>query len=97
MRRLIDPAILADPYAAANFIGNVLANGSGGTALADLNRPLVVVVEDDPVAAELLARQIEPLTSDIPVIVVSVVDNPTLGTAWAPSTTSSNRSRRKSS
>jgi hypothetical protein len=56
-----------------------------------------VVVEDDPVAAELLARQIEPLTSDIPVIVVSVVDNPTLGTAWAPSTTSSNRSRRKSS
>jgi signal transduction histidine kinase/CheY-like chemotaxis protein len=106
-----------------------LANGSGGTAKIDLNRPLVVVVEDDPVAAELLARQIErvgyrtevarsgaealtmaksrkpaaitldillpdmdgwevltllkhdPLTSDIPVIVVSVVDNPTLGTA----------------
>ena len=24
MRRLIDPALLADPYAAANFIGNVL-------------------------------------------------------------------------
>jgi signal transduction histidine kinase/CheY-like chemotaxis protein len=106
-----------------------LANGTAGAARVDMNRPLVVVVEDDPVAAELLARQVErvgfrtqvahtgaeavamakehkpaaitldillpdmdgwevltllkrdPLTSDIPVIVVSVVDNPTLGTA----------------
>src|SRR5713101_1078551 len=104
--------------------------GSGATtAKVDVNRPLVLVVEDDPVAAELLARQIErvgfrtevarsggeavtmakdrkpaaitldillpdmdgwevltllkrdPATSDIPVIVVSVVDNPALGTA----------------
>jgi len=102
---------------------------SPGAVKVDVNRPLVIVVEDDPVAAELLARQIErvgfrvevartgaeavtmakerkpvaitldillpdmdgwevltllkrdPLTSDIPVIVVSVVDNPTLGTA----------------
>jgi CheY-like chemotaxis protein len=106
-----------------------LASGSSLATNVDLDRPLVVVVEDDPVAAELLARQIErvgfrtevartgaeavsmakerkpaamtldillpdmdgwevltllkrdPLTSDIPVIVVSVVDNPTLGTA----------------
>jgi signal transduction histidine kinase/CheY-like chemotaxis protein len=105
------------------------ANGRTGAVKVDVNQPLVVVVEDDPVAAELLARQIErvgfrtevartgtealtmarerkpaaitldillpdmdgwevltrikrdPLTSDIPVIVVSVVDNPTLGTA----------------
>src|SRR6266851_1671586 len=95
----------------------------------DVSRPLVIVVEDDPVAAELLTRQIEragfrtevartgaevvslakehkpaaitldillpdvdgwevltrlkgdEVTSDIPVLVVSVVDNPELGTA----------------
>ena len=95
----------------------------------DLSRPLVLVVEDDPAAAELLGRQIEragfrteiartgveavamakehkpaaitldillpdvdgwevltrlkrdEMTSDIPVIVVSVVDNPELGRA----------------
>jgi CheY-like chemotaxis protein len=99
-------------------------NGSG-----DFTRPLVIVVEDDPGAAELLSRQIgragfrteiahtgaealamakerkpaaitldiqlpdvdgwevltrlkrDEVTSDIPVIVVSVVDNPDLGTA----------------
>jgi CheY-like chemotaxis protein/anti-sigma regulatory factor (Ser/Thr protein kinase) len=98
-------------------------------APGDLSRPLVIVVEDDPVAAELLTRQIEragfraevartgaevvalakehkpaaitldillpdvdgwevltrlkrdEATSDIPVLVVSVVDNPELGTA----------------
>jgi signal transduction histidine kinase/DNA-binding response OmpR family regulator len=96
---------------------------------ADFSRPLVIVVEDDPGAAELLSRQIgragfrteiarsgaealrmakerkpaaitldillpdvdgwevltrlkrDEATSDIPVIVVSVVDNPDLGTA----------------
>ena len=105
------------------------ANGGFGKAIGDVSRPLVVLVEDDPVAAELLARQIEAAgfrteiartgidavamakqlkpaaitldimlpdvdgwevltrlkrdaaTSDIPVIVVSVVDNPALGTA----------------
>jgi signal transduction histidine kinase/DNA-binding response OmpR family regulator len=99
-----------------------LANG-------DASRPLIIVVEDDPSAAEILARQIERVgfrtkiartgadavsmakelkpaaltldillpdtdgwdvltslkgddaTSDIPVIVISVVDNPALGTA----------------
>ncbi len=107
-------------------------HGTGGETAStkvDVNRPLVLVVEDDPVAAELLARQIERVgfrtevarsggeavtmakdhkpaaitldillpdmdgwevlthlkrdaaTSDIPVIVVSVVDNPALGTA----------------
>lgn len=104
------------------------ANGSVGKAHGDVLRPLVVVVEDDPASAELLARQIEragfraqiarsgaeglalakehrpaaitldimlpdvdgwevltrlksdEMTSDIPVIVVSVVDNPDLGT-----------------
>jgi CheY-like chemotaxis protein len=98
-------------------------------APGDVSRPLVIVVEDDPVAAELLTRQIEragfrtevartggevvtlakehkpvaitldillpdvdgwevltrlkkdEVTSDIPVLVVSVVDNPELGTA----------------
>jgi len=98
-------------------------------AAGDLSRPLVLVVEDDPAAAELLGRQIEragfrteiartgveavamakehkpaaitldillpdvdgwevltrlkrdEMTSDIPVIVVSVVDNPELGRA----------------
>ena len=95
----------------------------------DASRPLILVVEDDPASAELLARQIErvgfrtqnarsgadalamakahkpvaitldimlpdidgwevltrlkrdDMTSDIPVIVVSVVDDPALGTA----------------
>jgi signal transduction histidine kinase/CheY-like chemotaxis protein len=95
----------------------------------DMSRPLILVVEDDPASAELLARQIEQVgfrtqnarngadamdmardlkpvaitldillpdidgweiltrlkrdevTSDIPVIVVSVVDDPALGTA----------------
>jgi len=95
----------------------------------DFSRPLILVVEDDPASAELLARQVEragfrtknarngieamamakalrpvaitldimlpdidgwevltrlkrdELTSDIPVIVVSVVDDPALGTA----------------
>jgi signal transduction histidine kinase/CheY-like chemotaxis protein len=104
-------------------------NGSVGKAAGDVSRPLVIVVEDDPAAAELLTRQIEragfrteiartgvdavamakehkpaaitldillpdvdgwevlkrlkrdEMTSDIPVIVVSVVDNPELGTA----------------
>jgi signal transduction histidine kinase/CheY-like chemotaxis protein len=103
--------------------------GDEGTAEVDVRRPLVVVVEDDPVAAELLARQIEragfrtevartgadaiamakehkpaaltldillpdidgwevltllkrdEATSGIPVVVVSAVDNPTLGAA----------------
>ena len=98
-------------------------------AAGDFARPLVIVVEDDPGAAELLSRQIgragfrteiarsggealilakerkpvaitldillpdvdgwevltqlkhDEATSDIPVIVVSVVDNPDLGTA----------------
>jgi len=96
---------------------------------ADTSRPLVLVVEDDPAAAELLTRQLdragfgtevarsgadaiakaiarkpaaitldillpdldgwevltrlkrEPATSEIPVVVVSVVDNPELGIA----------------
>ena len=104
-------------------------NGSVGKAAADLSRPLVIIVEDDPAAAELLTRQIEhagfrteiartgleavamakehkpaaitldielpdvdgwevltrlkrdQVTSDIPVIVVSVIDNPELATA----------------
>ena len=95
----------------------------------DFSRPLILVVEDDPASAELLARQVEragfrtknarngteamamakahrpvaitldimlpdidgwevltrlkrdDMTSDIPVIVVSVVDDPALGTA----------------
>ncbi|HSS94785.1 MAG TPA: response regulator [Candidatus Dormibacteraeota bacterium] len=99
------------------------------TATGDKSRPLVLVVEDDPAAAELLTRQLaragfstdvarngkeaiskaietkpaaitldillpdidgwevltrlkrEPATSDIPVVVVSVVDNPELGVA----------------
>jgi signal transduction histidine kinase/CheY-like chemotaxis protein len=103
--------------------------GSVGRADGDVSRPLIIVVEDDPAAAELLTRQIEragfrteiartgvdavamakehrpaaitldillpdvdgwevltrlkrdETTSDIPVIVVSVVDNPELGTA----------------
>jgi CheY-like chemotaxis protein len=105
------------------------SDGSFAKASGDVSRPLVIVVEDDPVASELLARQIEgagfrteiartgtdavamakehkpaaitldillpdvdgwevltslkrdAATSDIPVIVVSVVDNPTLGAA----------------
>ena len=104
-------------------------NGKVVNASGDVSRPLVIVVEDDPVAAELLTRQIEragfrtevartgaevvtmakehkpaaitldillpdvdgwevltrlkqdEMTSDIPVLVVSVVDNPELGTA----------------
>jgi CheY-like chemotaxis protein len=100
-----------------------------GRASVDMKLPLVIVVEDDPAAAELLSRQIEraglrteiahsgaealakaralkpaaitldivlpdvdgwevltrlkqdELTADIPVIVVSVVDNPGLATA----------------
>jgi signal transduction histidine kinase len=100
---------------------------TAGTAAGDLSRPLVIIVEDDPAAAELLTRQIEragfrteiartgteavamakkhkptaitldimlpdidgwevltrlkreSATSDIPVIVVSVLDNPELG------------------
>jgi signal transduction histidine kinase/CheY-like chemotaxis protein len=104
-------------------------NGSVGKAVGDPTRPLVVIVEDDPAAAELLTRQIEragfrteiartgadavtmakehrpaaitldielpdvdgwevltrlkrdTMTSDIPVIVVSIVDNPELATA----------------
>jgi signal transduction histidine kinase/DNA-binding response OmpR family regulator len=104
-------------------------SGEVVNAPGDLSRPLVIVVEDDPVAAELLTRQIEragfrtevartgaevvtlakehkpaaitldillpdvdgwevltrlkrdEATSDIPVLVVSVVDNPELGTA----------------
>jgi signal transduction histidine kinase/DNA-binding response OmpR family regulator len=99
------------------------------TMTGDKSRPLVLVVEDDPAAAELLTRQLaragfttdvarngkeamskaieskpaaitldillpdidgwevltrlkrEPATSDIPVVVVSVVDNPELGVA----------------
>jgi CheY-like chemotaxis protein len=95
----------------------------------DMSRPLVLMIEDDPAAAELLGRQLEangfrtqvartgtaalamarelrpaaitldillpeldgwevmtrlkrdPLTSDIPIVVVSVVDNPELGMA----------------
>ncbi len=109
-----------------------VSKATGGdvvSAPGDVSRPLVIVVEDDPVAAELLTRQIEragfrtevartgaevvtlakehkpaaitldillpdvdgwevltrlkrdELTSDIPVLVVSVVDNPELGTA----------------
>ena len=105
------------------------ANGNTGPPAPDLSRPLVMVIEDDPLAAELLARQIEragfrtmttrtgadavtmakehkpaaitldillpdvdgwevltslkrdEATGDIPVIVVSVVDNPGLGNA----------------
>jgi CheY-like chemotaxis protein len=104
-------------------------NGNVVSAPGDASRPLVIVVEDDPVAAELLTRQIEragfrteiartgaevvtmakehkpaaitldillpdvdgwevltrlkqdQVTSDIPVVVVSVVDNPELGSA----------------
>jgi signal transduction histidine kinase/DNA-binding response OmpR family regulator len=104
-------------------------NGEVVKTPGDASRPLVIIVEDDPVAAELLTRQIERagfrtkiartgaevmamakeykpaaitldillpdvdgwevltrlkqdhLTSDIPVVVVSVVDNPELGTA----------------
>jgi CheY-like chemotaxis protein len=104
-------------------------HGGVPAAAGDSSRPLVIVVEDDPVAAELLTRQIEHAgfrtevartggealtmaqerrpaaitldillpdldgwevitrlkrdesTSDIPVIVVSVVDNPELGRA----------------
>jgi signal transduction histidine kinase/DNA-binding response OmpR family regulator len=104
-------------------------NGEVVKTPADASRPLVIVVEDDPVAAELLTRQIERagfrteiartgaevvtmakeqkpaaitldillpdvdgwevltrlkqdhVTSDIPVVVVSVVDNPELGAA----------------
>ena len=103
------------------------ANGHAGKAAANLSRPLVLVVEDDPASAELLVRQIEragfraeiartgveglamakehkpvaitldielpdvdgwevltrlkrdETTDDIPVIVVSVVDNLDLG------------------
>jgi len=99
------------------------------TRVPDASRPLVLVVEDDPAAAELLTRQLEragfgtevarsggeaiskaierkpaaitldillpdldgwevltrlkrePATSEIPVVVVSVVDNPELGIA----------------
>src|SRR5216683_2392766 len=109
-----------------------VSKATGGdvvSAPGDVSRPLVIVVEDDPVAAELLTRQIEragfrtevartgaevvslakehkpaaitldillpdvdgwevltrlkgdEVTSDIPVLVVSVVDNPELGTA----------------
>ena len=102
---------------------------SAGAANGDASRPLVIVVEDDPVAAELLVRQIgragfrtkvartgseavrmakehqpaaitldimlpdidgwevltrlksDEATSEIPVVVVSAVDNPALGTA----------------
>jgi signal transduction histidine kinase/DNA-binding response OmpR family regulator len=104
-------------------------NANVVSAPGDASRPLVIVVEDDPVAAELLTRQIEragfrteiartgaevvtmakehkpaaitldillpdvdgwevltrlkqdQVTSDIPVVVVSVVDNPELGSA----------------
>jgi signal transduction histidine kinase/CheY-like chemotaxis protein len=104
-------------------------NGRVGNAAGDVSRPLVIIVEDDPAAAELLTRQIEragfrteiartgldavamakehkpaaitldielpdvdgwevltrlkrdEMTSDIPVIVVSVIDNPELATA----------------
>jgi signal transduction histidine kinase/DNA-binding response OmpR family regulator len=104
-------------------------NGSVGKAAGDLSRPLVIIVEDDPAAAELLTRQIQragfrteiartgldavamakehkpaaitldielpdvdgwevltrlkrdQVTMDIPVIVVSVIDNPELATA----------------
>jgi signal transduction histidine kinase/CheY-like chemotaxis protein len=104
-------------------------NGSVGKPGGDASRPLVIIVEDDPAAAELLTRQIEragfrtevartgvdavamakeqqpaaitldielpdvdgwevltrlkrdEMTSDIPVIVVSVIDNPELATA----------------
>jgi CheY-like chemotaxis protein/anti-sigma regulatory factor (Ser/Thr protein kinase) len=104
-------------------------NGSIGKAAGDVSRPLVIIVEDDPAAAELLTRQIQragfrteiartgldavamakahkpaaitldielpdvdgwevltrlkrdQMTSDIPVIVVSVIDNPELATA----------------
>jgi CheY-like chemotaxis protein/anti-sigma regulatory factor (Ser/Thr protein kinase) len=104
-------------------------NDGTDNAAGELSRPLVIVVEDDPGAAELLSRQIgragfrteiarsgaealtmakerkpaaitldillpdvdgwevltrlkrDEATSDIPVIVVSVVDNPDLGTA----------------
>jgi signal transduction histidine kinase/CheY-like chemotaxis protein len=99
------------------------------TKVQDMSRPLVLVVEDDPAAAELLARQLDgagfrtqaartgteaitmarelqpaaitldillpeldgwevmtrlkrdQATSDIPVVVVSVIDNPELGIA----------------
>ncbi|MEA2629578.1 MAG: hypothetical protein QOJ10_2038 [Chloroflexota bacterium] len=104
-------------------------NGSVAKAPVDLSRPLVIIVEDEPAAAELLTRQIEragfrteiartgvdavamakahrpaaitldimlpdvdgwevltrlkgdAMTSEIPVIVVSMVDNPELGEA----------------
>jgi signal transduction histidine kinase/CheY-like chemotaxis protein len=99
------------------------------TKVEDMSRPLVLVTEDDPAAAELLSRQLggagfrtriartgtqaiamarelrpaaitldillpeldgwevmtrlkqDPTTSDIPVVVVSVIDNPELGIA----------------
>jgi signal transduction histidine kinase/CheY-like chemotaxis protein len=102
---------------------------AAATRTPDTSRPLVLVVEDDPAAAELLTRQLdragfgtevarsgadaiakaiarkpaaitldillpdldgwevltrlkrEPATSEIPVVVVSVVDNPELGIA----------------
>jgi signal transduction histidine kinase/CheY-like chemotaxis protein len=111
------------------LLTTVPTNGSVGKAAVDVSRPLVIIVEDDTAAAELLMRQIEhagfrteiartgleavamakehkpaaitldimlpdvdgwevltrlkrdPVTSDIPVIVVSVVDNPDLGRA----------------
>ncbi len=113
-----------DPHHAPKAPKNGAAHLEG-----DKSRPLILVVEDDPASAELLARQIErvgfrtqnarngteaiamarqqkpvaitldimlpdidgwevltrlkrdEMTSDIPVIVVSVVDDPALGTA----------------
>ncbi|MGH3628699.1 MAG: response regulator, partial [Sciscionella sp.] len=104
-------------------------SSGAATTEVDASRPLILVVEDDPASAELLARQIErvgfrtqnvrsgadavamakaqkpaaitldillpdidgwevltrlkhdEMTSEIPVIVVSVVDDPALGTA----------------
>jgi signal transduction histidine kinase/DNA-binding response OmpR family regulator len=109
--------------------GEMITTVSTSEAELDSSRPLILVVEDDPASAELLARQVEragfrtqnarngtqamamakaqrPVaitldimlpdidgwevltrlkrdesTSDIPVIVVSVVDDPALGTA----------------
>ncbi len=117
------------PIAGPSPVAAEKASSNGAVEHVDASLPLILVVEDDPASAELLARQIhkvgfrtqnarngadaiamakahrpvaitldimlpdidgwevltrlkkDELTSDIPVIVVSVVDDPSLGTA----------------
>jgi signal transduction histidine kinase/CheY-like chemotaxis protein len=117
------------PIAGPSPVAAEKASNNGAVEHVDASLPLILVVEDDPASAELLARQIhkvgfrtqnarngadaiamakahrpvaitldimlpdidgwevltrlkkDELTSDIPVIVVSVVDDPSLGTA----------------